>query len=42
MDISKIAYRPVIKSRMEVFIADKHDQFIIDNINRHYGLAFLK
>jgi len=26
---------------MEIFIADQHDQFIIGNINGHFGLAFL-
>jgi hypothetical protein len=41
VDISKNANRPIIEFRVEIFITDQHDQFIICDVDRHNELAFL-
>ena len=41
LDVSAFAYWPIIKSGVEIFIADKYVQYFISNAGCDYGLAFL-
>jgi hypothetical protein len=42
MDISEIAHRSVIKSGMEIFIADRDGEFVASNSSGNCGMVFLK
>ena len=42
VDIPKIENWPALKSWMEIFVTNKHGQFVIDNIDSDHGLAFLE
>ena len=41
LDVSKIAYWPVIKFGMEIFIADQYAKFIAGDVDCNNGMAFL-